>query len=262
MSWLPLCGVAVVLVCLLIALDHEAARLWPQRHTLEREVTASSTMLSMLSLGMRPLIADYLWIDAVQYFGHTLGSHHHDVVDGAIVERGLVGDDVHIAARVFAKLIRRIMDVDPGFVRPPLLGALFLIDPHADPLLGLGTLEAASRANPSSWQIRLWHGFYRYAILRDKEGARRELVAAERAPGRPDYVGDVRLLLDTAPDSVLAKVFFTRARQEARTETERQIFQQRLDEVEAGMGFGLDHEDDHEHPQGDASARHEHGHGT
>ncbi len=242
-------GIGLGLVALLVWADHEAARRWPPHHSLRREVRASAAMLSTLSFGMRPLVADYLWIDAVQYFGHTLGHHVHDIVDGHLVERGLTGEDVAIASEVFFKLVRRILDVDPLFVRAPLLGAMFLLDPHAHPRLGLELLAVASTKNPRSWQIRLWHGFYRYALLGDREGALAELAKASSCPGSPDYVGGVRTFLATAPDSVTARVFFTRARQEARTETERRIIDERLEELEAGLtSFGTvrPHEEGHD----------------
>lgn len=239
---------------LLVSLDRQASGMWPPQRTLEREVRASPAMLSNLSFGLSPLVADYLWIDAVQYFGGTLGRHVHDVVGGRIVERGVTGEDVQTAAKAFHALVRRLMDVDPYFVRPPLLSALFLIDPHADPFLGLDVLQEAARKNPQSWQLRLWHGFYRYAILRDKDRALTELAAAADCPGRPEYVVDVQHFLETASDSLLARVFFTRARQEARTETERRIFQERLDELDAGVGgFGLEH-----HHEGGVSGERDH----
>jgi hypothetical protein len=240
--------VPVVLAVLLVTLDREATGWWPPRYTLERQVQASPAMLSMLSFGLRPLVADYLWIDAVQYFGHTLGRHVHDLVDGRIVERGLTGADVRVASRVFHLLIKRLLAVDPLFVRPPMLGAMFLMDPHADPALGMDILQTGARKNPGSWQLRLWNGFYSYALLRDKETARRELMAATACPGCPSYVADVRLLLETAPDTVLARVFWSRAYGEARTEEERVYLQQRLDELDEGIGgFGLEHRHEHEH---------------
>ncbi|MBN1425966.1 hypothetical protein JXA88_15565 [Candidatus Fermentibacteria bacterium] len=247
-TWAAWVAVAGILIVSLVGLDRQATAHWPATHTLERTISTPSAALSILSFGLRPLMADYLWIDAVQYLGHTLGHHEHDIVDGSIVERGLSGDDTRTASEVFYSLVKRTVEVDPLFVRPAMLGALFLIDPHANPMAGLRLLESGARSRPDSWQLRLWHGFYRYAILRDRQTALDELAAAARCPGRPDYVPQMRHFLETAPDSSLAKVFFRHALHEARTETERARLQQRLDELDAGLGeFGIrhDHHDDH-----------------
>lgn len=243
------CAVTAILVTALVVLDNQATSRWPATGGIQRTISTSSAALSILSFGMRPLMADYLWIDAVQYFGHTLGHHEHDIVDGRIVEKGLAGQDVPTATTVFYSLVKRAVEVDPMFVRPSMLGALFLIDPHADPMAGLDLLEHGARNRPDSWQLRLWHGFYRYSIQGDRQTALEEMAAAVECPGSPAYVEDVRHFLETAPDSLLAKVFFRHALQEARTEAERTRLQQKLDELDAGIGdFGHEHHPHDDHP--------------
>lgn len=228
--------VAAVLVGLLVVLDALGRRWWPTTDPLEARPALPGSVVRMVSYGLHPLIADILWVDAVQYLGKTLAHHSHEVVDGVLVERGLEGPDVAKAASGFHARVSRVMDVDPLFVRVPLLGALFLVDPHADPMLGLSLLASASRRNPTSWQLRLWHGFFTFALRGDREGALRELEAASQIPGRPDYVQGVRDLLAAETDSVLAKVFFAGAWGEARSELERRALQSRLEELEMSLG--------------------------
>lgn len=245
-------GVLPAVLCvLLFGLDREATQRWPSQHAPQREVRMPSAIASMLSFGMQPLVADYLWIDAVQYFAHTLGHHTHEIVNGKVVEKGAVGVDMSMSSAVFYRLVRRVVEVDPYFVRPALLGALFLMDPHADPLAGLSLLEHGVWRRPDSWQLRLWHGFYTHILLRDTETAVAELDAAQECRGCPDYVQGVRNFVQTAPDSLLARFFFSTMYEEAQTPAEREYFRKRLEELDAGIDafdYGTHHHlDPHAH---------------
>ena len=181
--FIPILAIGFVL---LVLLDGRARRAEPERDPMYKEFSLPSAAVALLSLGAQPLVADYLWIDAVQYIGRTLAHHKHDIVDGKIIEVGLAGERVPLAAANVYRLVKRLTEVDPNFVYPYYITSLFLLDPHIDPDPAIDLLRLGVENNPKNWFLRTYYGFQLFMVERDVEGAVRELDhAADLAEAQP-----------------------------------------------------------------------------
>jgi hypothetical protein len=212
-----------------------------------REISLPSAAVALVSFGARPLVADYLWIDAVQYIGRTLAHHRHDIVDGKIVEVGLAGEYVPLAAETLYRLVKRLTEVDPNFVYPYYISSLFLLDAHIDPDLSVDLLRLGVARNPDNWFLRTYYGFQLFMVNRDLDGAARELDIAVSLPGATGYVERLRRNLGSASRSKLTIIFLKGALQRATTEMERARIRQQISELEAGGDLDLDDVDHHHH---------------
>lgn len=246
-------------LALLVFLDGEARNAEPEQDPVTKEVSLPSAAVALVSFGARPLVADYLWIDAVQYIGKTLAHHKHDVVDGRVVEVGLTGESVPVAAENVYHLVKRLTEVDPNFVYPYYITSLFLLDPHIEPDQAMDLLRLGVEGNPENWFLRTYYGFQLFMVKGDLEGAVRELEIASGLPGAAPYVGGLRQNLRTASRRELTLIFLKGALQRASSNMERARIRQQLDELEAGRNLGLEDLDhDHLYHHSREPERHEH----
>jgi hypothetical protein len=248
---------------LLVLLDGQARNAEPEQDPVTREVSLPSAAIALISFGVRPLVADYLWIDAVQYIGKTLAHHEHDVVDGRVVEVGFAGEDVPVAAENVYRLVKRLTEVDPNFVYPYYITSLFLLDPHIEPDYAMDLLQSGVEHNPENWFLRTCYGYQLFTAKHDVVGALRELDIAVALPGAAAYVRHLRQGLSTASPHELTEMFLKGALRRATTDMERARIRQQLDDLEAGRDLGLEdldhyhhhhHSGEHEHHQHDEAS--------
>ncbi len=248
-----LAGLAL-LVFGLIMIDGRATNLHPSADPMEKCVELNSATLSMLSVGNRPLVADYLWIDAVQYLGKTLAQHHHEIIDGKVVCVGFPAEKLDRAAEIFYELANRTVEVDPHFTYVHYMGALFLNDPHTDPDRAVNLLHTGILNNPKDWQLRFWFAYLNLMLKRDRETALEHMKLAAEMEGCPQFVLDIRDRLFTAPDRQLATMFLAGMLQKARSEMERKRIRQQMDELDSGVDLRQllhdHHAHDHDHHHG------------
>lgn len=121
-----------------------------------------------LSFGFRNVLADVVWLQAVQVAGELS-------MPAAAYDR-------------LAVLIDTVVNFDPEFDVPYLLGGLTLGDsprhiPEALKILGRGRAEL-----PSDWRIPFYEGYIRYFSQGDPAGGGLSLAEASRIPGSPPYL--------------------------------------------------------------------------
>jgi hypothetical protein len=204
----------------------------PETEPVIRGTGIPPSVSILLSAGNRPLLADYLWIDAVQYIGGTLAHHKHEHVDGHIVEVGIHGEDVRTASRILYELTNNIVYVDPQFIFPYYLVSLFLADPHGYPDLAVELLETGVHYNPENWVLRFWFGFQTLFVHQDRQKAIEEMSIARDLPNAPALVARVYDVLESASGSDIARLMLVNALKEAGSEFERDRLQTMIHDLE------------------------------
>jgi hypothetical protein len=126
----------------------------------------SGKFIEQTSLGYRELAADWVWFQAVQYYG-GYAKGQHDLA-------------------YFAGLIDIVTDLDPPFSFPYIFGAVVLSQDMGDLERGVEILKKAMRENPRDWQYPFEIGFLYYVIARDSDRAARYFELASRLPGAGD----------------------------------------------------------------------------
>lgn len=122
----------------------------------------SGRMLSQISCGYRNVVADYLWLRAIQYYGkHRKGDRIFDK-----------------AAHVF----RVLTDLDPRFVEAYRFGALVVIEDAGEPEEGYRLLRKGIRENPDAWELCFDLGFHHF-LNKEHEKAARYFQLASKYPG-------------------------------------------------------------------------------
>jgi len=127
--------------------------------------------LKLLSLGHGSLLADWLYIWAIQYYSEY--------------ERG---DRYRYVEHVFGDVIA---ELDPHYIDPYWLGALIMIVEAHDLDAGLRLLDRGFANNPDEWILPYLAGWECYHAGR-YERAADYLAAAAAVPGAPSHVARMR----------------------------------------------------------------------
>lgn len=124
--------------------------------------------LKTASLGYDQVVADMLWLKAVQYIGaKTVSSEGYDWV---------------------YKAIDTVTTLDPKFLSPYEVGSLTLTIVADKVALSNKLLEKAATNNPDVWQFPYYLGFNYMFFLKDYKEAARYMEVAATKPGRPGYL--------------------------------------------------------------------------
>ena len=95
--------------------------------------------LKAISLGHAPLIADFVYLWAIQYYSDYTQADRYRYVE-------------HVFGDVIAEL-------DPGYIDPYWLGALILTTEGKDEEAGLRLLDRGFEKNPSAWILPFFAGW-------------------------------------------------------------------------------------------------------
>jgi tetratricopeptide (TPR) repeat protein len=152
-------------VLLAVRLDRGEARATPSG---EWRYLPRGASLRPALLGFHGVAADLLWLQIVQY----VGGHYQ--TDRRYPQ--------------LAQALELATSLDPGFVEPYRLGALYLIYLAGQPEEGVRLLEKGIAANPDRWELLHDLGRYYYLEVRDYARALRYWEAAAKLPGAADYL--------------------------------------------------------------------------
>ena len=162
---LLLCGVMAASGLVLSTVWVQKYRYRPYLH--ERLYLPSGKFLEQLSLGYREIVADVVWLSAVQYYG-DFRKGNHDL-------------------KYFRGLIDITTTLDPHFVFAYLFGALVVSEDVGAFDEGIDILKRGMACNPTSWQLPFEIGFLNFVHRRDTRMAARYFELASRMPGAPEY---------------------------------------------------------------------------
>jgi tetratricopeptide (TPR) repeat protein len=125
-----------------------------------------SRVLRAASLGYTNVMADFIWLRAIQYYGeHRLTDRNYPQAE---------------------RLFQSIYDLDPAFKGATRFGALILAQDAGDPSGALELLGRAENFDPRSWEYPFDQGFIRHTIVRDYAAASRDYTRASMCNGAPD----------------------------------------------------------------------------
>jgi tetratricopeptide (TPR) repeat protein len=125
-----------------------------------------SRVLHAAALGHSNLLADVIWLRAIQYYGeHRLTDRNYPEAE---------------------RLFRTIYDLDPAFKGATRFGALILAQDARDPSGALELLERAERDHPRAWEYPFDQGFIHQAIRKSYAEAAEDYRRASQKPGAPD----------------------------------------------------------------------------
>jgi tetratricopeptide (TPR) repeat protein len=123
------------------------------------------SVLSAASLGHRSILADVIWLRAIQYYGeHRLTDRNYDQAE---------------------RLFHVIYDLDPSFKGATRFGALVLAQDARNPDAALALLRRAERDAPHVWEYPFDQGFIQQTVVCDLAAAGESYRRASRLPGAP-----------------------------------------------------------------------------
>jgi hypothetical protein len=190
----------VASLALLVATVALERRVWTLPDA--RETSASETrsrippaMRRLATFGYSKVLADFLWLDAVQYYGSR--------ANAAVQYGGL-------AAR-----LEDVTDLDPGFEYAyQFAGQSVPYHDDASHLwyntnAAIKLLEKGNATGPTRWKIPWLLGFNLYTFRGDYVGAGRAMEQASKLPGAPAYLAAFAGRLMAQGADVNTAIFFT-----------------------------------------------------
>jgi hypothetical protein len=164
----PLMLVAVAAVVAGLVLSTAWVQKYRYRPYLhEKLFLPSGKFVQEFSLGYREIVADAVWLSAVQYYG-DFRKGNHDL-------------------RYFRGLIDIVTALDPHFTFAYLFGALVVSEDVGAFEDGMDILKRGMARNPTSWQLPFEIGFLNLVNRRDYAIAGRYFELASKLPGAPEY---------------------------------------------------------------------------
>ena len=126
----------------------------------------SGKFLGTISMGYKQIVADVVWMSAVQYYGGYRKDYHN--------------------LAYFEGLIEIVNDLDPHFIFPYVFAALVLSQDMRQFDRGIDILKRGMGRNPRSWRLPFEIGFLHYIDRNDAAEAARYFDLSSRIPGSPD----------------------------------------------------------------------------
>jgi hypothetical protein len=126
----------------------------------------SGRILGTASLGYDAIVADFLWLRGIQYYGE----HHRS------------DQKYHLAKHIFST----ITDLDPLFVGAYRFGAFVLAQDVGQPVAGTELLRKGIRSNPDRWELPFDLGFMYFVELDEHAKAAHFFKLASRLDDAPE----------------------------------------------------------------------------
>lgn len=168
--------------------------------------------LKTASLGYDQLVADAIWLQAIQVIGEKM-----------ITEEGY--DWIYHA-------IDLVTTLDPRFDYAYQVGGIVLSALGKKIDMSNALLEKGLRENPDIWQIPFFLGFNHFFYMDDYKRAADYMSMASKLPGHPEYLPllATRLYVQ-AKDPDIALEFLARMHQETKDEKVKKKIEERAKEV-------------------------------
>lgn len=126
----------------------------------------SGRLLKVADLGFGSLVADFMWLKGIQYYG----------------EHRKTDKKYPLAEHIFSS----ITNLDPAFIGAYRFGAIVLSEDADTPAGAIGLLKKGLRSNPDRWEIPFDLGFIYFVALDDYAKAAHYFRFASRGAEAPD----------------------------------------------------------------------------
>ncbi len=168
--------------------------------------------LKLAVLGYRQVVADLIWLQAVQHIGAKR--------------------DTQLGYTWTYHAVDVLTDLDPTFVPPYQATGLFLGVLAGRQEEGLAILNKGIHHNPSSWQLPFLAGYVSYYELCNPISGSEYLRTAARVPGSPAYLPQLaaRMTVESG-DPTAALEFLDRFSRSVADERVREALLQRIKEI-------------------------------
>lgn len=127
----------------------------------------SGKLVEQVSLGYREVVADFVWLSAVQYYGDFRRGDHD--------------------LRYFRGLIDIVTTLDPHFIFAYVFGALVMSEDVGSFEEGTEILKRGMAQNPTCWELPFEIGFLNFVNRRDNAVAAKYFELASNMPNAPEY---------------------------------------------------------------------------
>ncbi len=185
-----------------------------------------SAFLRHAVMGYQQVVADLLWLQAIQAMG---------------------GGKIVSGAEWIYRALDLATDLDPQFTTAYQLGGIVLSAGGKRLPLSNALLRKGERYNPTVWQFPFYLGFNDYFYAQDYASAAGHMARAARLPGRPDFLpGFAARVYVKAGDPMLGVALLQAMINETENETIRASLVERRDAILAGQVNpigGLAHDD-------------------
>jgi len=176
-------------------------------------------VLKWMSVGYRGLVADWLWIESVLYYGRRVTDEDNpyyvymlkkEKVEEEFKNRpqvspvvdsitGLAKDLSHILYRFDSRglvdyiypMLDRVTTLDPHFISPYIFGGVYVLMETGEIDASLKLLQKGYKTNPERWQLPFYLGWIEWMYKGNIEETYKYLLEAVRKEGCPRYVGDL-----------------------------------------------------------------------
>ena len=176
-------------------------------------------VLKWASLGYRGLVADWLWIRSVLYYGRRVADednpyYQYAVESGNIEEElrtirpvplgpdsatGISSDLKHLLYQQKSSglvdyiypMLDRVTTVDPHFIFPYLFGGVYVLIDTGDIESARRLLEKGYKSNANRWEFPFYLGWIHWMYLGDMEVTYGYLSEAVEKEGCPAFVMDL-----------------------------------------------------------------------
>ncbi|MGC3974723.1 MAG: hypothetical protein QM771_10120 [Nitrospira sp.] len=206
-----LCGLALLAGAssLLHILDHERTAV---ARAEQLAYLPKGDYLKLAVLGYRQVVADLIWLQAVQHIGAKR--------------------DTQLGYTWTYHAVDVLTDLDPTFVPPYQATGLFLgvlVGRHDE---GLAILSKGIRHNPANWQLPFLAGYISYYERCDASAAGEFFQMAARVPGSPAYLPQLaaRMTVESG-DATAALEFLDRFSRSVADERVREALFRRMKEI-------------------------------
>ena len=132
--------------------------------------------LRLISLGFDQLLADFLWLQFIQYIGDTTNR---------LIDK----------SRLAAPMLDAITTLDPHFVRAYFFVATVIGGDQHDPQLADRLLNRGIQANSNDWYIPFIAGVNQYLFAHDELPAAKYYQMAAKFPDAPSWLSGQAVIL-------------------------------------------------------------------
>jgi hypothetical protein len=160
-------GLVVLVIALAPGLAESIQAERPATDGNQRLYYPDGPMLRHASLGFAAPVSDYVWLQAIQYYGGYRRGEHD--------------------LRYFAGLVEATTTLDPRFSEAYHFASLVLAMEFGDHQGAIDLLKRGIIANPDDWRLHFNVGFIHYVFLREYSVASLWFEAAAQKPGATDF---------------------------------------------------------------------------